>query len=71
MRLFALKGPKREIFISKFFTQSKSVWIDDLGARTLKYIFLCLGLILVILYFKQTLSMHLKYENMLRMSLNY
>ncbi len=29
----ALKGPKLEIFVAEFFTQSKPVWIDDLGTR--------------------------------------
>ncbi len=28
-----LKGPKLEIFVAKFFTQSKPVWVDDLGTR--------------------------------------
>jgi hypothetical protein len=28
-----LKGPKLEIFVAEFFTQSKPVWVDDLGTR--------------------------------------
>jgi hypothetical protein len=28
-----LKGPKLEIFVDEFFTQSKPVWVDDLGTR--------------------------------------
>jgi hypothetical protein len=26
-----LKGPKLEIFVAEFFTQSNPVWVDDLG----------------------------------------
>ncbi len=28
-----LKGPKLEIFVGEFFTQSKPVWVEDLGTR--------------------------------------
>jgi hypothetical protein len=28
-----LKGPKLEIFVAEFFTQSNPVWVDDLGTR--------------------------------------
>jgi hypothetical protein len=28
-----LKGPKLEIFVAEFFTQSKPVWVDDLETR--------------------------------------
>ncbi len=28
-----LKGPKLEIFVTEFFTQSKPVRVDDLGTR--------------------------------------
>ncbi len=28
-----LKGPKLEIVVAEFFTQSKPVWVDDLGTR--------------------------------------
>jgi hypothetical protein len=28
-----LNGPKLEIFVAEFFTQSKPVWVDDLGTR--------------------------------------
>ncbi len=31
--LTQLKGPKLEIFVAEFFTQSKPVWVDDLGTR--------------------------------------
>jgi hypothetical protein len=30
---FPLKRPKLEIFVAEFFTQSKPVWVDDLGTR--------------------------------------
>jgi hypothetical protein len=30
-RIAVLKGPKHEIFESKFFTQIKPVWLGDLG----------------------------------------
>ncbi len=37
-----LKRPKLEIFVADFFTQSKPVWVDDLGTRK-EITFLCLG----------------------------
>jgi hypothetical protein len=27
--LLGLKGPKLEIFVAEFFTQTKPVWVDD------------------------------------------
>jgi hypothetical protein len=41
--LVALKGPKLEIFVAEFFTQSKPVWVDDLGTKKKNLFFLCLG----------------------------
>jgi hypothetical protein len=38
-----LKGPKLEIFVAKFFTQSRTVWVDDLGTEIYLYVFLRLG----------------------------
>ncbi len=41
---YSLKGPKLEIFVVEFFfTQSKSVWVDDLGTRKYILFLLCLG----------------------------
>jgi hypothetical protein len=28
-----LKGPKLDIFVAKVFTQSRTVWVDDLGTK--------------------------------------
>ncbi len=28
-----LKGPKLEIFVAEFFTQTKPLWVDDLETR--------------------------------------
>ncbi len=29
----SLKGPKVEIFVAEFFTQSEPVWVDDVGTK--------------------------------------
>ncbi len=49
-----IKGPMHEIFCAKIFTQSKSVWVDDLGTKqdNLK-LFLCLSLKFAILLFQR------------------
>jgi hypothetical protein len=49
VHIHSLKGPKQDLFGSRVFMQSKSVWVGDLGTRLKNLNFD--GLKIAILYF--------------------